>query len=169
MNNQYESYRDRREKQVTRVSVFILIGLIIAIMAVVFGAVCSQAQIVKIDKIYDASSFSTISTVYVGAILGDIGNCDSLLVVSENYDSLTAKIQLVYYSPNLIAIDTVTAIDTYTTATVTNVRTSTAVIPEVRNYYVKTLVTARSTNGQTTNATQLRIYIYRKGWTINPP
>ena len=149
--------------QVSKKGIAILCVIILAIAAIVISSVSSHAQVVKIDKIYEGATFSTTSTVYLGSLF-EVGQCDSIVVVTENYDSLTAAVKLIFYTPNEIPIDTASAISVYTTATTSIAVCSAALTPQTKRHYVRAMTTANSRSGQTTNATKIRVYLYRFKW-----
>lgn len=135
----------------------------IALFMFVLCSFTTTAQSVEIIKVWEGTGFSTTATTYLGTQSFGVGYLDSIVVVTENYDSLTAIVRLVSYTPNGLPLDTVTAIASYTTNTATAAKYSTPITPLVRRQYIRPLITVNRGAGQTGNDTKIRVFIYKYG------
>lgn len=136
---------------------------LLTLIAFVLCSFVGTAQSVQIDKVWEGTGFATTATTYLGTQSFGVGYLDSMVVVTENYDTLTAVVKMVSYTPNGIPIDTVSAISVYTTASVSVAKYSSSITPMVRRQYIRPLVTVNRSTGQTSNDTRLRVFIYKYG------
>ena len=141
----------------------VLFIVVLLAPALLLAQVATPRPISNTPSFYLAQVTNTTQTVYAGNAL-NVSESDSLTVFLEAVDSVSVtNVKLINVTPNLVPIDTLTAIGTtFTNNSLTNKATWSAIAVNSKSTYVIPYVTAALSGAQTTNQSRVRVFILPK-------